>query len=59
MIKLELSQQMIQVIADALGNSPYRVAAPVLNEMQKQINEQQAPAPMPEKAPKELVRPAK
>jgi hypothetical protein len=38
MIKLELSEQMLQVIGDALANAPYRVSAPVLAEIQKQLD---------------------
>lgn len=40
MIKLELTPQMLNVISQALGNSPYAVAAPVVAELQRQINEQ-------------------
>lgn len=40
MIKLELSEQHIAVIGQALGQAPYNVAAPVIAELQKQINEQ-------------------
>lgn len=44
MYKLELSREMVGVIADALANAPYRMSAPVIAEMQKQINEQQPKA---------------
>lgn len=44
MIKLELSEQHIAIIGQALGNAPYNVAAPVVAELQRQINEQQKPA---------------
>jgi len=40
MTKLELSQAMIAVIGEALSNAPYKVAAPVLAEIQKQIDAQ-------------------
>ncbi len=43
MLKLELSEQMIAVIGQALGQAPYNVAAPVVAEIQKQINAQKAP----------------
>ena len=42
MFKLELSEDMMNIIVQALANAPYRVAAPVLNEIQKQVNEQQS-----------------
>lgn len=41
MFRFELSPQMISVISQALGNAPYSVAAPVVTELQRQINEQQ------------------
>lgn len=41
MIKLELSDQMVALIGEALNNAPYRLAAPILAEIQKQINLQQ------------------
>lgn len=40
-MKFELNDQHIQVIAQALGNAPYNASAPVITELQKQINEQQ------------------
>jgi hypothetical protein len=40
-ITLTLPLSMVQVIGSALENSPYKVAAPVLIELQKQINAQQ------------------
>ncbi len=42
MFKLELTEQMTMIIATALGNHPYREAAPVIVELQRQINMQQA-----------------
>jgi hypothetical protein len=45
MVKLELSEQMIQVIGEALGNAPFKTSAPVIAELQKQINAQQDEAP--------------
>jgi hypothetical protein len=41
--KFELSEKAVQAIAGALAKAPYEVAAPVLAELQKQINEQQKP----------------
>lgn len=41
MYKLELSEQMLDVISRALGNTPYAIAAPVVAELQKQIAAQQ------------------
>lgn len=41
MIKLELTEQMINIIGKALGSQPYELVAPVITELQKQINEQQ------------------
>jgi hypothetical protein len=41
MLKLELSEQMLQVIGEALSNAPYRISAPVLAEIQKQLDAQQ------------------
>jgi hypothetical protein len=47
MIRLELPEQMMAVIASALGNHPYREAAPVIAEVQRQINVQQRTQAMP------------
>lgn len=41
MLKFELSPQILSVISQALGNTPYSVAAPVVAELQRQINEQE------------------
>ena len=41
MIKLELTDQMVAVIGAALGNYPFKDAAPVVAEIQKQIGNQQ------------------
>lgn len=38
--KFELSEQMLAVISQALGNAPYSQAAPVVAEMQRQVDEQ-------------------
>lgn len=40
MVKLELSTEMIAVIAAALGNHPYRQAAPVIAAIQRQFDAQ-------------------
>lgn len=39
----DLSDQMTMVVIAALGNHPYREAAPVIAEMQRQANAQQRP----------------
>lgn len=41
MIKLELSDQTVQTIGQLLEQAPYKIAAPILLDMQKQINDQQ------------------
>jgi hypothetical protein len=45
MLRFEFTEQMAQQIAEIIQGAPYRVAAPILQEMQKQINAQQAPPP--------------
>lgn len=40
MIKLELSNEMVQVIGNALADAPFKHAAPVITEIQKQVNDQ-------------------
>ena len=53
MIKLELSEQHFNIIVETLGNAPYRVAAPVLAELSKQVQEQQQLSPdIPNISPK-------
>ena len=53
MIKLELSEQHFNIIVETLGNAPYRVAAPVLAELSKQVQEQQQAASVsPDISPK-------
>lgn len=47
MFRLELSEQMTMIIVAALGGHPYREAAPVIAELQKQINNQRMPMPPP------------
>lgn len=41
MLKLELPPQMVQAIMQIVEQAPYRVAAPILNEFNKQIAAQQ------------------
>ena len=41
----ELNEQMVAVIGKALGAQPYELVAPVIAELQKQINAQQKPPP--------------
>lgn len=40
MYKLELSEQHLQIVARALGAMAYDVSAPVIAELQKQIQPQ-------------------
>lgn len=40
MIKLELSEQDVNIVVLSLGEQPYKIVAKVLAELQKQINEQ-------------------
>jgi hypothetical protein len=40
MYTFELSEQMAAVIVSALGNHPYREAAPVIAELQRQATKQ-------------------
>jgi hypothetical protein len=57
MLKLELSDQMVAAIGEALNNAPYKLAAPILIELQRQINEQRPEgAKLPEEN-KPLKRP--
>lgn len=39
---LELNHQQFSIVSDALINLPYRVAAPIIDELNRQIIEQQA-----------------
>lgn len=48
MLTLTLSPEMVQVIGRALGAQPYDAVAPVIVELQKQINEQQKQQPAPQ-----------
>jgi hypothetical protein len=42
-MKLELSEQYVAIIGEALSNAPYKIVAPVIAEIQKQIDEQRNP----------------
>lgn len=46
MIRLDLSSEMVMAMAQVLRAGPYNIVAPILVEIQKQVNEQQ-PAPAP------------
>ncbi len=50
-ITLKLPMQMMLVIAKGIQELPYKEASPVLNEVQRQVNEQLAPKAEPEKKP--------
>lgn len=39
--KLELNEQQIAILGQIIGKAPYEVAAPLITEMQKQIDAQQ------------------
>lgn len=43
MIKLELPEQMVLLIANVLRDQPYKLVCDVLTEMQRQITEQRQP----------------
>jgi len=45
MFKIELSEQHLNIIIEALGNTAYRLSAPVLAEIGKQVQEQRPPQP--------------
>jgi hypothetical protein len=47
-ITLQLTDAELQVIAAALGNVPYRQAAPVLQSLGRQVEAQQQAANAPE-----------
>src|SRR5512139_1958585 len=51
-MKFELSEQHVAIIGAALGKAPYDQVAPVIAELQKQINEQQNVRDSDGKAPK-------
>ncbi len=41
MLKFEFSEQMVAVMGQLIGKAPYEVAAPILQEIQRQIDAQQ------------------
>lgn len=41
MIKLELTEQDLQILSAALGEIPFKLAAPLIDKLNKQIAEQQ------------------
>jgi hypothetical protein len=41
MIKLELTEQYFQTIGYALGELPFKLSAPVIQELQKQVQVKQ------------------
>lgn len=40
MLKFELSEQMVQIIGQALGAAPYQAVKPIIDELQRQIDAQ-------------------
>ena len=50
MITLTLSNEMVIAIGQVLEGAPYRIAKPILDEIQKQINAQLQPPSVDEKA---------
>ncbi len=49
MLKFELTEEHVAVLGRALDQMPYAVAAPVVAEMQRQINAQLSTTPAPAK----------
>jgi len=41
MFNIELTEQELNIIGQALGEMPYRLAEPVLRKLQEQVNQQQ------------------
>ena len=41
MLKFELTEQQVMHIAAALGEAPFKIANPILQELQKQLDAQQ------------------
>lgn len=44
MYTLTLTKDQLNVIASALGQGPFNVVAPVINELQRQVTEQEQAA---------------
>lgn len=53
MLKFELSMDMTNVVMEALGNAPYRIAAPVVATIQQQYAEQTKPKLVPANKPED------
>jgi len=47
-IKLELSEAHFQAIIEALGDAPFKKAAPVMNELARQTQQTQQPITLPQ-----------
>jgi hypothetical protein len=41
--KIELTEQDLQILSAALGEIPFKIAAPLVDKLNKQITEQQQP----------------
>ena len=41
--RLELTGEQLNMVAQAIGELPFRVAEPLIAEIRKQVNEQQVP----------------
>ena len=50
MFKIELNDQELNIIGQALGEMPYRLAEPVLRKLQEQVNAQPQFEEVPEGA---------
>jgi hypothetical protein len=46
-IKIELTQQQLQIISSALCELPFRVVAPVINSINKQLSNKQFESSQP------------
>ena len=52
-LKFDLSVEMTNVIMNCLGDGPYKLVAPVINELQKQAAPQMQPTLVPANKPEE------
>lgn len=43
MFKIELTEQDLQILSAALGEIPFKIAAPLVDKINQQIAEQQQP----------------
>jgi|GEM_PF-6524406 len=41
--RLELTGEQLNMVCQAIGELPFRIAEPLLNEIRKQVQEQQVP----------------